>query len=124
MKTLEICVFNMTNDKLAQAILEAFERGVKVRIITDDEKCEDKGSDVYRLWEAGIEVKTDSSHDHMHNKFAIIDNAIILTGSYNWTVSASNKNQENILILESKTIVNSYSNEFNKLWGQFKSISN
>ena len=114
----------MTNNKLAQAIIEAFDRGVKVRIITDDEKCEDKGSDVYRLWEAGLDVKTDSSVNHMHNKFAIIDNAIILTGSYNWTVSASSKNQENILIMESKIIVDRYNHEFTKLWNQFKAISN
>jgi len=58
----------------------------------------------------------------MHNKFAIIDRAIVLTGSYNWTVSASNSNQENILIIESKYVVNNYQNEFNKLWNsnQFK----
>lgn len=52
----------------------------------------------------------------MHNKFAIIDSAVVLTGSYNWTVSASNNNQENILIIESKGVVNSYQNEFIKLW--------
>jgi len=52
----------------------------------------------------------------MHNKFAIIDNAIVLTGSYNWTVSASNNNQENILIIESKLVVSNYQNEYNKLW--------
>lgn len=53
----------------------------------------------------------------MHNKFAIIDSAVVLTGSYNWTVSASNNNQENILIIESKGVVNNYESEFNKLWG-------
>jgi phosphatidylserine/phosphatidylglycerophosphate/cardiolipin synthase-like enzyme len=52
----------------------------------------------------------------MHNKFAVIDNAVILTGSYNWTISASNCNQENILIIESKLVSNNYQNEFNKLW--------
>jgi len=62
-------------------------------------------------------VKTDNSAQyHMHNKFAIIDSAVVLTGSYNWTVSASNNNQENILIIESKGVVNSYQNEFIKLW--------
>lgn len=52
----------------------------------------------------------------MHNKFAIIDSAVVLTGSYNWTVTASNKNQENILIIESKVVVSDYQIEFNKLW--------
>ena len=56
----------------------------------------------------------------MHNKFAIIDEAVIITGSFNWTLSASTKNQENILILENKQVVNSYLSEFNKLWNNFK----
>lgn len=56
----------------------------------------------------------------MHNKFAIIDEAVIITGSFNWTLSASTKNQENILILENKQVVNSYLSEFNKLWISFK----
>lgn len=53
----------------------------------------------------------------MHNKFAVIDNAVTLTGSYNWTISASTKNQENILILESKAVCINYTKEFNRLWG-------
>ncbi len=52
----------------------------------------------------------------MHNKFAIIDSGVVITGSYNWTISASNNNQENLLIIESKLVVDNYKNEFNKLW--------
>lgn len=52
MKTLDICVFTITNDRIAEAILECFKRGVAVRIITDDQKTHEIGSDIYRLWNA------------------------------------------------------------------------
>jgi cardiolipin hydrolase len=48
-KTLDIAIFTLTNDKIAAAILEAFARGVKIRIIADDECCKMMGSDVFRL---------------------------------------------------------------------------
>lgn len=54
MKTLDICVFTITNDKLAQAILECKERGIKIRIITDDVKSDDLGSDIQKFKKAVI----------------------------------------------------------------------
>ncbi len=52
MKTLDICVFTITNDKLSQAILECQDRGVKIRIITDDVKSNEQGSDIEKFWNA------------------------------------------------------------------------
>lgn len=52
----------------------------------------------------------------MHNKFCIIDDHITLTGSYNWTASADLKNDENLLIIESKEIARIYKEQFNKFW--------
>ncbi len=54
MKTLDICVFTITNDRIAQAILECYERGLNVRIITDDLKANDVGSDIEKFWKAVI----------------------------------------------------------------------
>ena len=51
-KSLDICVFNITNDRFAQAILEAYDRNITIRIITDDECCKDKGSDINKFWNA------------------------------------------------------------------------
>jgi phosphatidylserine/phosphatidylglycerophosphate/cardiolipin synthase-like enzyme len=85
-KTLDICVFSITNDHIANAIYVSFKRGVKVRIITDDECMKQKGSDILDLAASGIHVRSDNNATaHMHNKFAIIDAKYLVNGSFNWT---------------------------------------
>ncbi|KAJ1646616.1 hypothetical protein IWQ61_010180 [Dispira simplex] len=84
--TLDICVFNITDDDLANTIITAKKRQVQVRIIADDEQCTSQGSDVQRLHrDHRIPIRLDNNPSHMHNKFAIVDNHTIITGSYNWT---------------------------------------
>lgn len=119
-QSLDISIFSLTNDKIYAAICEAFKRGVKVRIICDDECVKQFGSDVFKLVAKGIDVKTDSEEKyHMHNKYAIIDQAVVITGSFNWTTQAVKFNQENILFLELKEIVKAYIDNFEHLWKTF-----
>ncbi|MDB5387008.1 MAG: hypothetical protein JWM11_2654 [Planctomycetaceae bacterium] len=117
-KDLDICVFTITDDRLANAILDAHDRGVCVRIITDNEKAFDQGSDVPRFQDAGISLKVDHTPFHMHHKFAIFDRQLILTGSYNWTRGAANDNHENIVISSEKRLVERFVGVFSKLWNQ------
>lgn len=82
-KTLDICVFTITCNEIADAVQAAAQRGVAVRIITDDEQAKSQGSDVARLAKvSNIHVRHDGNvHSHMHHKFAIIDSSILLNGS-------------------------------------------
>ncbi|HEX8037950.1 MAG TPA: phospholipase D-like domain-containing protein [Chryseosolibacter sp.] len=113
---LEICVFTISDDDIAHAILAAHGKGVSVRIITDNEKSCDRGSDIRRLAAAGISVKIDVSDNHMHHKFMIADGRSLITGSYNWTVSAARFNHENILLTTEEGVIASYSGGFDQLW--------
>ena len=123
MKSLNVAIFSLTRDNFAKAIIEVFKKGVKVRVIADDECVKNYGSDVYKLAAAGIPCKTDSSAQfHMHNKYAIIDESVIVTGSFNWTSQAINNNQENLLFYEDKDIAEKYTKEFNKLWDSFSAV--
>ncbi len=119
--TISICVFTITDNRITKVILDAHYRGVKVQIITDDDKSFDLGSDAYELQAAGIQVKIDNSPQHMHHKFAVVDKALLLTGSYNWTRGAADLNHENLLISDSQALVHSYLKEFDQLW---KSMDN
>ncbi|WP_392560196.1 phospholipase D-like domain-containing protein [Orbus mooreae] len=117
--SVDICVFTIADDEITEAIIDAHERGIRIRIITDDEKALDVGSDIDYLRSKGIAVHTDHSSSHMHHKFAIFDNQYLLNGSFNWTRSASRHNQENIIISNNKALISAYSREFNQLWQQF-----
>ena len=122
-KTLDLAIFTFTRDSIAQAILEAYQRGVKVRCIGDDGNSKVKGSDVRLLASVGIPCKTDNNlRFHMHNKMAIIDNSVVITGSFNWTSQAVNKNQDNILFIEDKNIANQYTEYYNKIWESFNTV--
>ena len=122
-KSLDIAIFTFTRDSIAQAILDAHQRGLKVRCIGDDGNSKVKGSDVRLLASVGIPCKTDNNiRFHMHNKMAIIDNSVVITGSFNWTSQAINKNQDNILFIEDKKIANEYTDYFNKIWDSFDTV--
>lgn len=119
-----ICVFTITNNELRDAVLRAHSRGVKVRVISDDECMKQEGSDVQYFSNAGLEVMIDTDPAaHMHNKFLVIDHSVLITGSFNWTVSAVNANQENLVIINDLDLASSYYVHFDKLWSKFKPVS-
>jgi mitochondrial cardiolipin hydrolase len=117
-RSVEICVFTITDDRLAGAIMAAHRRGVSIRIITDDAKSEDLGSDVERFEEMGIPVRLDRSPFHMHHKFAIFDGSKLLTGSYNWTRGVAFDNEENLIVTDEPRLVRPFLATFERLWSK------
>ena len=113
---LDICVFTISDDRISRAIVDAMKNGVAIRIISDNFKMEDTGSDILDLSRVGIPVKLDKTENHMHHKFMIVDKKIVLTGSYNWTRSAALYNQENIISTDDEFVVEKFVSEFEKLW--------
>ena len=98
-------------------MLECFSRGVSIRIISDDVSSKFPGADIYYLASKGVPCTMDRNKKfHMHNKFVIIDEVILVTGSFNWTAQAVTSNQENLVVIENETLVKDYLKEFNKLW--------
>lgn len=69
----------------------------------------------------GIPVRTDcSAQYHMHNKFVIVDDQFLITGSFNWTYVAGKHNQENVIVVDNPYYIQKYDQEFEKLWKQFE----
>ena len=101
--SMDIAIFTMTNIKFANVISSLFKRGVKIRIIADDECCKMQSSNIYSLAALGIDIKTDDSiRYYMHHKFAIIDNSVVF--------------------LENKNLAKKYSIEFQRLWDDFEVV--
>ena len=119
-RAADICVFTITDDRISRTLLEAHNRGVRVRVITDDQKTEDLGSDVHALAAAGIPVRVDHSEHHMHHKFAIFDTTYLVTGSYNWTRSAAAHNEENMVVSTDPRLRRAFCETFEKLWQEFR----
>lgn len=114
--SIKICVFTISDDRITKAILKQQWKNIPIQIITDNDKCNDLGSDINQLFESGIDVKVDRTPYHMHHKYALIDDKVVLTGSYNWTKSAALYNHENLILTSNKDIVEKFVIEFNKLW--------
>lgn len=118
-KTVDVCVFTITDDRIAGFVLDAHRRGVKVRIITDNDKALDEGSDIGRLARAGVPVRQDLTEYHMHHKFAVFDQKVMLTGSYNWTRGAANFNAENIVVTDEPRLLKAFGAQFEELWAKY-----
>ena len=116
-RSLDICVFTVSDDRISSEILAAHQRGVAVRMITDNDKELDVGSDVERLRDAGIPVAIDMTSAHMHHKFALIDGEWLLNGSFNWTRSASERNEENLIATNDAELLRQFQRCFDQLWG-------
>ena len=119
-QTIDICVFTITDDRIARAILKAHRRGCQVRVVTDQSKATDLGSDIEEFRQAGIPVRCDRSEHHMHHKFAIFDNATLVNGSYNWTRNAALFNEENLIVTSDPSLVHDFRKTFERLWKEFE----
>ncbi len=113
-KKIDIAVYSITNRKIVDAILVAKKRGAVVRVITDRAMAGNKYSLDEELAVAGIPVVIHKKHKIMHNKYAIFDGKMVVTGSYNWTKNATQSNSENCLFFQQPN--KEYSVHFEKLW--------
>jgi phosphatidylserine/phosphatidylglycerophosphate/cardiolipin synthase-like enzyme len=117
-RSVEVCVFTITDDRISDAILQAHGRGVAVRVVTDNDKVDDEGSDARRIQAAGVPVRMDRTEYHMHHKFALFDGSAVLTGSYNWTRGASLYNDENFIVTGDPRLVSAFADRFERLWAR------
>jgi len=114
--SIDLCVFTITDDRLTKSVIAAHQRGVRIRIITDNDKAADLGSDADRFRQAGVQLRIDQTQWHMHHKYAVFDQKLLLNGSYNWTRGAAENNEENFLVLNHQPLVSSYQQHFQTLW--------
>ena len=113
---INIAMYIFTDREIALPLVKARERGVKVRLYLDQDQIDYKYSQSRFLVQKGIKTRISSNKYIMHHKFAIIDNRILLTGSYNWTFSANNRNDENLMVIDNPEIIVIFQNQFVNLW--------
>lgn len=122
-QSIKIAVFSFTNGDIANALLAAHKRGIEVEIITDISCLKDKFNKIDLLKKGGIKIfiynprNTTMLNNIMHNKFVLFSKnvngkALLWTGSFNFTKSARINNQENVIIIDEKNLIERYQNQY------------
>ena len=115
-KTIDIAMYYLTSREIVQELVKAKEKGVAIRVFLDQSQENSQYAKSRYLAKRGIEIRFYVGAGLMHNKFAIIDNKVLITGSFNWTATAQEKNQENLLIIKDSSLIKDFSARFEMLW--------
>ena len=106
--TVLVQAYSFTSAPIAQALVEARRRGVKTRVILDGSQRTEKYSEADFLAHNEIPTLIDARHAIAHNKIMIIDGYVVITGSFNFTKAAEEKNAENLLIINDSALAERY----------------
>jgi phosphatidylserine/phosphatidylglycerophosphate/cardiolipin synthase-like enzyme len=117
-ESIYFLAYSFTSDELADAMIEQAKSGVAVRGVFDkDQYHSNQGTEFDNLLDAGLDVRLDGNSRLMHDKVIIIDQQIVITGSYNFSNNAEKNNDENTLIIHNPGIAAAYMEEFQKIYG-------
>jgi len=114
-----VAAYEFTSKEIAEALVMAEGKGVKVQVVADFKASKDKYSVLDQLRNAGIPVCLDKRYAIHHHKFMVIDGESVETGSFNFTEAAVKHNAENALVLwHVPTLALAYTEEWNRLWAE------
>jgi phosphatidylserine/phosphatidylglycerophosphate/cardiolipin synthase-like enzyme len=129
--TLDVMIYDIESFRLADAINAAYDRGVDVRVISDDPDADDGYPENIPLdsLNPAINVLKGNADAIMHDKFLIIDagtvdSSWVVTGSINWTHINLGWDFNNMICLQDQVLANAYTLEFNEMWGDVGLVPN
>jgi phosphatidylserine/phosphatidylglycerophosphate/cardiolipin synthase-like enzyme len=114
-QSIRFMAFSFTSEQLGEEMIRLKKNGIDVRGIIEKIGSNSRSSEFVKFKLEGVNVNTDINKFRMHHKVIIIDEKIVITGSYNFSKNANEKNDENIVILNNKEIARLYLKEFLKL---------
>ena len=115
-ESIYFLAYSFTSDELAEALLESAQNGVTVAgVFEASQYTSNVGTEFDRLQAAGLDVRLDGNDRNMHHKIIILDERIVVTGSYNFSTNAETRNDENIVILHSPVLAQMYLQEFRNI---------
>ncbi len=113
-QTVLVQAYSFTSYPIAQALIDAEKRGVKVEAIIDKKQIHENGAKIGLIAKGGVRTYLDGKHAIAHNKVMVIDGKTVITGSFNFTAAAEKSNAENLLIIQDEKIAAEYSANWNK----------
>ena len=113
-ETIHVAMYGLTHAGIVDALIAA--QGRRVEVVLKTDKVESAGrtqsAAIARLTDAGVTVEVSNMSRQLHDKFAVIDGKWIITGSFNWTSNAENRNRENLVILDCLDLAQSFEAEW------------
>lgn len=120
-ESIYFMAFSFTADPLGDVIRARAEEGVTVAGVMDDDQVKsNQGTEFDLFSQAGLDVYRDGNPGQMHHKIMIVDESIVIVGSYNFTNSAETRNDEDLLIIYNEQIAAQFVEEFRRVYGQAK----
>ncbi|MCK6583342.1 MAG: phospholipase D-like domain-containing protein [Anaerolineales bacterium] len=116
--SIRFLAFSFTDYPLAQAMIDRAAAGVDVQGVFETFGSNSPRSELRTFWCAGVPVRQDGNGSFLHHKIVVIDDSIVITGSLNFSSSADEENEENVIILDNPEIAALYLQEYQKLWSQ------
>jgi phosphatidylserine/phosphatidylglycerophosphate/cardiolipin synthase-like enzyme len=113
-KEVLVQAYSFTSQPIAKAMVEAHKRGVRTEVILDKSQRGEKYSAADFTAHMGVPTYIDSAHAIAHNKIMVIDQETVITGSFNFTRAAEERNAENVLIIRSKELAKEYLDNWEK----------
>jgi hypothetical protein len=112
--TVKVAMAYFTDKEIANELIAARQRGAEVNVVLSNDNT---NNDIRELLKGKISLVIFESNGRgiMHHKFCIIDNSLLIHGSYNYTYNANKNNQESLNITDSYSLINEYSNIFETL---------
>ena len=116
--TQEVLVqaYGFTHNGIAQALLRAHARGVKVQVLLDEKSDKTNRYVIDLLQGDQVPLRGDGKHAIAHNKVMVIDGSVVITGSFNFTNSAETRTAENFLSLQSPELAQTYRQQWLSHW--------
>ena len=116
--SVRFMAFSFTHDEMGAAVLARAEAGVDVRGIFETRGSETEYSEMPALYCAQVDVRQDGNPGAFHHKVFIVDDQVVVTGSFNFSNSADESNDENVLVIANKGIAAQYLQEFERRWAE------
>jgi phosphatidylserine/phosphatidylglycerophosphate/cardiolipin synthase-like enzyme len=113
-RQVDVAAFDLDAEPIVNALIALEQQGKVVRVVTDDEN-EELGS-IRRLRRNGISVVTDNRTGLMHNKFIVIDQRYVWTGSLNYTSNGAYCNNNNVVRIDSPELAGNFSAELDEMY--------
>ncbi len=114
-ETLHVLIYSFTNDAIGDAVVRAHQRGVEIKVVFEESQVSTY-SEYWKLQAIGVLVRNDTNSGLMHHKTAIVDGYVILSGSFNWSAAAEDRNNENLMILRSEELASVFEDAFQAVW--------